>query len=216
LLRQRTAKIEVEKRRSAAVQQWKQQQLVIEEQERKRAEDLRKEREEQDRDRREAEEWERERRVPIPCQTCRASGTCQACGGSGIHDAVFLVSAVQTARRDGFLEFGSRTRGCTTCYGCDQGIRGKLQPGSGTCVTCGGARKFCTGLCHVKPSVGRMRGSPSAPSSPMFCRSPKSSAAKSKPEACEICGGSVQPSLSDAQWLWATAEAEEMQEESAG
>mmetsp|Transcript_36911 Transcript_36911/g.106485 ORF Transcript_36911/g.106485 Transcript_36911/m.106485 type:complete len:350 (-) Transcript_36911:109-1158(-) len=233
----------IDEQRSEAVRVWQEQQDEIRRVETERQEEQRLLQEAENKRWEAYVENEKQKRLPVECETCSGSGLCRDCSGSGSIEATFLSRAPGHAGQE--LEFGVKARGCRTCKGCDQGIRGPLNRGSGKCCVCVGAGKFCTGLCS-KPLQSRERSakragamgasrattansvlfqgggaSPTSPTSPtdVSARAGTSNAfgmrrrpAEAAPEpgqvlVCGLCRGSLQPSLEEARWLWATKEA---------
>lgn len=182
-----------EKKRLEMVIKWRREQAIIAERERVRMEQQHEAETQQERQRLEAEEADRVRRIPVVCQSCHGGGKCEECKGTGVFDALFLAPRV----KDSALEFGSKRRGCVNCFGCDQGIRGPLMEGTGTCITCGGIGKFCTGFC-LKSMARRLPASPSTRKT-----KDQEDTAELVSEACPRCGGAVRPSLQAARREWA-------------
>jgi len=187
--REATKRVEDAKRQEM-VKKWKAEQAAYAKQDAERAEIARKADHEKARIQEEAAEADRLQRIPVLCSTCKGGGMCQECQGSGVHSATFLAPSVVSHP----LQFGTKTRGCTACMGCNQGIRGELRGGSGVCTTCSGVGKFCTGFCDRAASAhqrhrARLSQKDEVP--------PDDSV-----EECKYCGGSKRPTLEDARALW--------------
>lgn len=189
------------------VKKWKLEQAIIADRERERAEIQRKAAEEKERKHAQEAELDRVRRIPVVCRTCDGNGMCQECKGTGVHQATFLSPKIEKHP----LEFGTKKRGCEGCFGCNQGIRGELKQGNGTCSTCAGVGKFCTGWCSrpispITSPFSRSRSRHANQDWPSSEKAPeKESAVAEQPatnEVCGSCGGGIRPSLEEAERLW--------------
>lgn len=95
-----------------------------------------------------------ELKKPRPCNICKGSGKCIACGGKGYFAAMYLSGSVATGRtHDSF--HGKTRRGCAECGGCkkdeDEGnvhvpltaasLCNNPITGSGLCSPCNGTGK---------------------------------------------------------------------------